>query len=165
MVTDDFEWAQVFRNPADNFCPVCSHKLIVRYSCNIQQGNITDFVSAFVCWWWEKVTFPLPFLSKDAVIVPDPLSSFTTVLRACFAVPASIATFNASSPQQLLTCFCILLVEVESFLSRNHWTVFLQLQPIHLKTWLQQPLTYSVAGVGLKNAYIGEVHFLPVALQ
>src|ERR1700691_1435026 len=112
-----------------------------------------------MCWRCEKITFPLPFLSKDAVIVPDPLSYFTTVLRASFSVPASIATLNTSSPQQLSTCFRILLVEVESFLLRNRRTVFLQLQPIHLKTWLQWPLTYSIAEVGSKNASIGEVHF------
>ena len=151
------------QQPSGQFPPCMQLWVNVTYGFNIWQGNITDFVSAFVCCRCEKVTFP--FLSKDAVIVPDHLSSFTTVSRAPFVVPASIAACNASSPQQLLICFHILLVEIESFLSRNHQTVFLQFRPVHLKIWLQWSFTYFIVGVCSKNAYIGDVHFLASRLH
>lgn len=76
------------------------------------------FVSDFVCCLCEYVTLPLPFRMKEDVIEPVVSILPTMESRADAAVLASCAASYAVSPQQLLTCLAMLLVDFASPLSR-----------------------------------------------
>ena len=125
----------------------------------------TYLVSVFVCCVCEYVTTPFPFArSNIAVIDPLPSTVFDAIPQATSTSLVSSAALITSSPQHIFACFRRLLVDAASALSTNCFTDLeddpfpLQDLAVQVKTGACRPLKYSISGIALKNAYIGDFH-------
>lgn len=81
--------------------------------------TISTSASLLVCCRWENVTFPFPFLSNAAVISPRSTVPLSMALRTSFTFPALSADATTSLLQHFFACFCMLLVDLASPVSRN----------------------------------------------
>jgi hypothetical protein len=144
-VPDNVQRPQAFADPTDNLGPDKSN---IRHLFPSPEPR-TYLVSALVCCLFEYVTFPFPFRSNDAVILPVSKMDLTTLSLATCTSRALSAALIASLPQQLFACLRKFPDEFASPLSKNRRHLYLQDLPTHEKTWQRRPSTYSISGVGL----------------
>ena len=105
----------------------------------------------FLCGWWENCTCSLFFCLNATVIDPFSVKLFTAS-QVALTFPNLKTWCKTSSPQHLPTCLHRFPVDCASLLSRNQRTVFPQPFAAHWNTCKRRPPTYSMAGLGEKNA-------------
>ena len=113
----------------------------------------------------EYIAFHLSFCLNAVVIEPSRRIPWTIFVHASLTSLALSAVPSASSPQQIFTCFCMLLVDPASLVLINCCTVTLQPQPQHMNTCARWPPTSTTVGTGSKNAYTGEFHFFIICTR
>ena len=130
--------------------PVAPKPRVYPYPCySLSPSPHTYLVSTLVCCRFEYITFPFPFHSNDAVILPVSKMDLTTLFLATLTSRAASTALIASSPQHDFACFCKFPVELASPLSKNQRHLYLQDFPMQEKMWQHRPSTYMYAISGV----------------